>query len=72
VSHYHEVYFNEHTNDGPRVGMTRRTKTQITRERSADRRAGRFVHPGAAVVRCDRADGACPWTRDGVPGEEAS
>lgn len=65
--HYHEVYFNEHTNDGPRVGATRRLKTQIVRERIGDKLAGRFVHPDAEVVRCNRPDDQCPWTVGGVP-----
>lgn len=63
MTHFHEVYFNEHTNDGPRVGATRRTKAQIVRER---RQPG-FQWPGAAIVRCDRPDNRCPWTVDGVP-----
>lgn len=67
MTHYHEVYFNDHTNDGPRVGATRRTKREILSERRAHRQAGIFVHPGAEVVRCDRPDEECPWTRDGVP-----
>ena len=71
MTHYHEVYFNEHTNDGPRVGSTRRTKAQIERERAADRARGWFVYSGAAIVRCDRPDNRCPWTVDGVPGEES-
>lgn len=65
MPHYHEVYFNEHTGDGPRVGATRRTKAQIERER----RASGFQWPGAAIARCDRPDNRCPWTVDGVPGE---
>lgn len=71
MPHYHEVYFNDHTNDGPRVGATRRTKAEIERGRAADRRAGHYVHPGAAIARCERPDDQCPWTADGVPGEEA-
>lgn len=67
MTHYHEVYFNDQTNDGPRVGATRRTKAEIERERSADRAAGRFVWPGAAIARCERPDSGCPWTVDGVP-----
>jgi hypothetical protein len=63
MTHYHEVYFNAHTNDGPRVGATRRTRAEIERERRADRNPW----PGAAIVRCDRADDQCPWTVDGVP-----
>lgn len=63
MTHYHEVYFNDHTNDGPRVGATRRTKAQIVRER----KASNFQWPGSAIVRCDRPDTQCPW---GVPGEE--
>jgi hypothetical protein len=76
VTHYHEVYFNDGTNDGPRVGATRRTKVQIERERREPRidHAGNtylpFRWPGAAIVRCDRPDSQCPWTVDGVPGEE--
>ena len=69
MSHYHEVYFNDYTSDGPRVGATRRTRIQIERERAIDRIEGHYVHPGAAIVRCDRADKDCPWTVDGVPGE---
>jgi hypothetical protein len=57
------VYFNEHTKDGPRVGMTRRTKAEIERERSTDS----FRWSGAAIVRCDRPDAGCPWTVEGVP-----
>lgn len=71
MTHYHEVYFNTHTNDGPRVGATRRRKVDIFKERRADRRKGHYVHPGAEIVRCDRPDERCPWTVDGVPGEEA-
>lgn len=70
IGHYHEVYFNEHTSDGPRVGATRRFKAEIIRDRSADRRAGRFVHPNAVIVYCGRPDSQCPWTVDGMPGEE--
>ncbi len=62
MAHYHEVYFNDHTNDGPRVGATRRTKAEIVRERQRDRRNGHYVHPGAAIARCDRPDNQCPWT----------
>jgi hypothetical protein len=65
MAHYHEVYFNDFTSDGPRVGATRRTKAEIVRER----RAGGFQWPGAAIARCDRPDDKCPWTVDGVPGE---
>lgn len=68
MTHYHEVYFNKHTNDGPRVGATRRTKAQIERERSG----GKVLPwPSAAIVRCDRPDEQCPWTVDGVPGEQS-
>lgn len=67
MTHYHEVYFNEHTNDGPRVGATRRTRAEIVRERAGEHRAGRYVHPDAAIVRCNRPDSRCPWTVDGVP-----
>lgn len=65
MAHYHEVYFNAHTNDGPRVGATRRTKAAIERER----REPGYHHPGAAIVRCDRPDNQCPWTVDGVPSD---
>lgn len=65
--HYHEVYFNEHTNDGPRVGATRRTKVEILVERAN----AAYVYPDAQIVRCNRPDSQCPWTVDGVPGEEA-
>ncbi len=71
MTHYHEVYFNAHTNDGPRVGATRRYKTTIVSERIRDRREGHFIHPGAEIVRCDRPDDQCPWTQDGVPGERS-
>jgi hypothetical protein len=65
MHHYHEVYFNDHTNDGPRVGATRRTRVEIERMR---RQSG-FQWPGAAIVRCNRADSQCPWTVDGIPNE---
>lgn len=42
MTHYHEVYFNEHTKDGPRVGSTRRTKAEIQR----DRQDASFNWPG--------------------------
>jgi hypothetical protein len=67
MTHYHEVYFNDHTNDGPRVGATRRTKIEVAFER--DR--GLWKAIGSAIVRCDRPDNQCPWTVDGVPGEES-
>lgn len=62
MTHYHEVYFNEGTQDGPRVGMTARTKAEIERER----RTGGFQWPGAAIARCDRPDNRCPWTVEGI------
>lgn len=65
MTHFHEVYFNDQTNDGPRVGATRRTKAEIVRHR----REPGFQWPGAAIVRCDRADNDCPWTVDGVPSD---
>jgi hypothetical protein len=68
MTHYHEVYFNEYTKDGPRVGATRRTKLQIIRERAADRAAGRYVFSDA-IVRCNRPDDQCPWTVGGLPDE---
>lgn len=67
MSHYHEVYFNKHTQDGPRVGMTRRHKADIFRARAADGKAGKYMHPDARIVRCERPDNQCPWTVDGVP-----
>lgn len=63
MTHYHEVYFNPHTNDGPRVGATRRTKREILRKRGG----GGYQHNPAAIVRCERPDDQCPWTIDGVP-----
>lgn len=61
MAHYHEVYFNPHTNDGPRVGATRRLKSQIVQERIADKAAERFVIPDVEIVRCKRPDSQCPW-----------
>jgi hypothetical protein len=72
MAHFHEVYFNAHTNDGPRVGATRRTRAEIERERRAHRDANIFVHPGAAIVRCDRPDDQCPWTVDGLLDEKTN
>lgn len=69
MTHYHEVYFNKHTGDGPRVGMTRRRKSEIVTERAVERAEYRYVHPGAGIVRCDRPDNRCPWTVEGVPGK---
>ncbi len=63
MAHYHEVYFNDHTNDGPRVGATRRTRKEV--ERAHD--AGPWKAIGGAICRCERPDDQCPWTVDGVP-----
>jgi hypothetical protein len=69
MTHYHEVYFNDGTSDGPRVGATRRTKAEIEREQRIPP-GDVWKKIGAAIVRCDRPDNQCPWTVDGVPGEE--
>lgn len=65
MTHYHEVYFNDHTSDGPRVGATRRTKAEILRE--WEQGLSPWPAIGAAIVRCERPDNRCPWTVEGVP-----
>lgn len=62
MAHYHEVYFNPNTSDGPRVGMTRRTKIEIE---LLLKKSSSYRHP-FGIVRCNRPDSQCPWTKDRV------
>lgn len=63
MAHYHEVYFNPETIDGPRIGCTRRSKKEIQAIAQETPRWQELMTP--AIVRCNRADDQCPWTKEG-------